>query len=267
MKDELLQLVGGEPDPARKLNLMREYLQALTLRSLHESEAFRNLAFVGGTALRFAYRLQRFSEDLDFSLETSVGYDPERWLKKLKNDLMLASFDVSVTWNNKTGIHKSWIRCGGVLKEAGLSPLAEQKLSIKLEIDTNPPVGAVCRKQIVNNYRMIALNLHDLPSLMAGKIHALIARKYPKGRDWYDLLWYCSRQPGVEPNLMQLRNALIQSQGEGVFAAGDWKSVCLARIKQLDGPALAADVRPFLEHPDDAEMLNVNNFEAVLRRA
>jgi predicted nucleotidyltransferase component of viral defense system len=264
MKSEVLQLVQKETDPAQKLNLLREYLQALALRSLHESEAFSNLAFVGGTALRFAYGLQRFSEDLDFSLEVADGYEPERWLKKLKNDLMLASFDVSLTWSNKTNIHKSWIRCGGLLKEAGLSPHAEQKLSIKLEIDTTPPDGAICQKQIVNRYRMLALNLHDLPSLMAGKIHALITRNYPKGRDWYDLLWYCSRRPKVEPNLTQLHNALIQTQGKGVCSAGDWRSGCLTRIRQLDISELVADVKPFLEHPDDAEMLNINHFETIL---
>ena len=152
MKNEILQLIQGESDPSQKLNLLREYLQALTLRSLHESEAFNNLAFVGGTALRFAYGLQRFSEDLDFSLETVDGYKPEIWLKKLKNDLASASFDVSVTWNNRTTVHKSWIKCAGILKEIGLSPFAEQNLSIKLEIDTNPPTGAICQSQIIESF-------------------------------------------------------------------------------------------------------------------
>ena len=64
MKAEALQLATGEPDPAKAMNLLREYLQTLTLRSLHESEAFTQLAFVGGTALRFAYGLPRFSEAL-----------------------------------------------------------------------------------------------------------------------------------------------------------------------------------------------------------
>lgn len=75
MKDELLGDVAKVENPTQKLNLMREYLQAVALRSLHESEAFKNLAFVGGTALRFIYSLARFSEDLDFSLENACVID------------------------------------------------------------------------------------------------------------------------------------------------------------------------------------------------
>ncbi|MCK5795636.1 MAG: nucleotidyl transferase AbiEii/AbiGii toxin family protein, partial [Deltaproteobacteria bacterium] len=83
MKEEALALVAAIDDPARRLNLLREYLQAFALRSLHESEAFMKIAFVGGTALRFLHGLPRFSEDLDFSLTDSQGYEPERWLRKL----------------------------------------------------------------------------------------------------------------------------------------------------------------------------------------
>ena len=68
---------------------------------------------------------------------------------------------------------------------------------------------------------------------MAGKIHALITRGYPKGRDWYDLLWYCGRRPKVEPNLIQLHNALVQTQGKDAYSANDWKNICLTRVKQL----------------------------------
>ena len=90
MRDNVLTLVSNVIDPAEKLNLLREYMQACILRSLHESEAFLNLSFVGGTALRFAFNLPRFSEDIDFSLENIRGYCPVDWMKKLKKDLSLA---------------------------------------------------------------------------------------------------------------------------------------------------------------------------------
>ena len=84
MKDEALALSETSPDPDRKLNLLREYLQAFVLRSLSESEAFTRLSFVGDTALRFLFGLPRFSEDLDFSLERDAGYEPTKWLDKLE---------------------------------------------------------------------------------------------------------------------------------------------------------------------------------------
>lgn len=104
----------------------------------------------------------------------------------------------------------------GILKEVGLAGVPEQKLSIKFEIDSNPPCGGVSEVGIINRHAMFALRYYDLPSLMAGKIHALITRKYAKGRDWYDLVWYRARRPAVEPNLEFLQNALDQRQGKDV---------------------------------------------------
>ena len=108
-----------EDDPGRRLNLLQEYLQALALRSLHESEAFHYLSFVNGTALRFLYSLPRFSEDLEFSLEDPGGYEGARWAQKLKRDLHLAGYDVPATWNDRKTVHMAWVRVGGLLHEAG----------------------------------------------------------------------------------------------------------------------------------------------------
>ena len=193
MTEEIIALVRKLTDPAHKLNLLREYLQAFVLRSLHESEAFVHLSFVGGTALRFLFNLPRFSEDLDFSLETPEGYEPIKCLKKIERDLSMAGFDPAIRWNDRKTVHTAWIRTAAILNEIGLSNLPEQKLSIKLEIDTHPPAGAELKTLIVNRHMVFSLRHHDLPSLMAGKIHALITRAYPKGRDWYDLLSQSSR--------------------------------------------------------------------------
>ena len=105
MRDEALALASGLDDPVRKKNVLREYVQAFALRSLHEREAFRSMAFVGGTALRFLWNLPRYSEDLDFSLVEPGGYDPVDWLRKLKSDLALAGFDASVTFNARRTVN------------------------------------------------------------------------------------------------------------------------------------------------------------------
>jgi predicted nucleotidyltransferase component of viral defense system len=265
MKDEALAIVADVHDPGRKLNILREYLQSCALRSLHESEAFLNLSFVGGTALRFLFNLPRFSEDLDFSLEAPDGYEGERWMKKLKTDLELAGFETWVRWNSKTTVHKAWIRVGEILHDTGLAAMREQKLSIKLEIDTRPPSGAVRQRTIVTRHRILALQHHDLPSLFAGKIHALMTRGYPKGRDWYDLLWYMGQRPRPEPNLIQLQNALDQTQGKGGVDAKDWRTVLNVRFDALDVIALAEDVAPFLERPSEADLLSRDNICHVLQ--
>jgi len=264
VKEEALALLDNVADPAQKLNVLREYLQVLVLRSLHESEAFTCLAFVGGTALRFAFRLPRFSEDIDFALEDPDGYRPEAWLKRLKHDLVLGGFDASVSFKDKTTVHKSWIKIAGILNEAGLAVMEDQKLSIKLEIDTRPPVGATCERALISHHRMLALRYYDLASLMAGKVHALYTRKYAKGRDWYDMLWYLGQRPPVQPNLRQLQNALDQTQGEDTVPALRWRDMLLARIEQLDCSVLQDDVRPFLERENEASLLTPNTIRSAL---
>ena len=264
MKEEALSLAEAIPDAAGKLNRLREYLQALALRSLHESEAFLHLAFMGGTALRFIAALPRFSEDLDFSLHVAKGYRPERWLRKLRTDLVLAGFNAGITWNDRTTVHKAWIKVPGLLNEAGLAAMPQQNLSIKLEIDTRPPPGAVLIRSMVNRHRLLALQHYDLGSLMAGKIHALLTRGYPKGRDWYDLLWYRGHRPPIEPNLDLLQHALNQSQGEHAPCVKQWKELILDRLAGLDARSLAADVAPFLEHTSDAALLTEQNLRASL---
>jgi predicted nucleotidyltransferase component of viral defense system len=82
MKEECLELASKESDPGRRLNALREYAQSMTLFSLHQSEAFSSISFVGGTALRFLFALPRYSEDLGFSLESANAYEPAKWLRK-----------------------------------------------------------------------------------------------------------------------------------------------------------------------------------------
>ncbi len=265
MKEAALELVREIPDPSGKLNLLREYVQAMVLRSLHESEAFVSLAFVGGTALRFIHSLPRFSEDLDFSLYGSSGYTPEKWMKKVKMDLELEGFDARVSWSDKTTVHKSWIKVSGILKEAGLAAMPDQNMSIKLEIDSRPPAGATTETGIVNRHALLSMRYYDLSSLMAGKIHALMTRGYPKGRDWYDLVWYMAKRPPVQPNLVQLQNALDQTQGSGIFAASCWKSLLAERIRTLDCADLAEDVGSFLERPEERALLTEANILSVLK--
>ena len=92
MKDQALSQALQFDDPQRRLNALREYLQAFIMRSLHESEAGRAVAFVGGTALRFLKNLPRFSEDLDFSRVSEDGYEPVRWLRSLTGEVAVSRY-------------------------------------------------------------------------------------------------------------------------------------------------------------------------------
>ena len=143
MKDQALSQALRFNDPQRRLNALREYLQAFIMRSLHESEAGRSVAFVGGTALRFLEELPRFSEDLDFSRVSTDGYEPVRWLEKLKRDLHLAGFDSTIRWIEREPVQVAWVRTAHLPRgKPAWSGHARQNLSVKLEIDIRPPAGA-----------------------------------------------------------------------------------------------------------------------------
>ena len=264
MKQAALILVQDLQDPTEKINVLREYLQAFSLRSLHESRAFRCLSFVGGTALRFLYSLPRFSEVLDFSLESADGYMPKLWITKIKRDFEFAGFTVTVTWNERNVVNIAWIRVADLMKEAKLTDISQQKLSIKIEIDTKPPQGALLQNSIIDRHMIVAVRHHDLPSLLAGKIHALCTRKFLKARDWYDLLWYGARRPVIHPNTTLLTHALVQTGHELLQKPSEWQAYLFDRIIRIDQTKLQKDIRPFLEEPKDVYLLTKENLrEAV----
>jgi len=228
---------------------------------------FSQLSFMGDTALRFVFGLPRFSEDLDFTLENESGFEPMRWLEKLKRDFHLSGFQAALSWNDRKTVHRAWIRVAGLLHETNMSAMPEQKLSVRLEIDTRPPSGAVLVKDIMNRYMVFAVRHHDLPSLMAGKIHALLTRPYTKGRDWYDLLWYRSQRPPVEPNVNLLHHALRQTQGCDALDVQQWRHLLQDRLAKIDHARMMDDVRSFLERHQDVHLMTINNFKRLLTQS
>ena len=169
-----------------------------------------------------------------------------------------------MTWNDRKTVHVAWVRTANLLREVGLSSLEEQKLSVKVEINTKPPAGARTESLIVNRHFLVAFRHHDLPSLMAGKIHSQLVRPYVKGRDWYDLLWYRSKRPPVKPNLVLLQSALDQTEGSGSCEAERWREMLLALLDGLDTRAIRDDVKPFLERSSDAELLSEDTLRRML---
>ena len=203
MKDHLLQQVAQGPTETLG-NRAREYLQAYLLRLIHEAGGFRHLAFLGDTALRLLHRLPRFSEDLDFATATTVAAGgasaPTELFLRLKSSLVAAGYEVTVKARTEPTVASAFFRFEGLPRLVGFSSDPRLALSVKVKIDTNPPAGAGVETTLMQRFFPIAVRHHDLPSLFAGKLHALLARPYPKGRDWYDLVWYRTEQRRLEPN-------------------------------------------------------------------
>jgi predicted nucleotidyltransferase component of viral defense system len=266
MKDYVLELVAKQATGNEKLNTMREYLQAYLLRALHEYGFFHNAAFVGGTALRFLYDLPRFSEDLDFSMEIlAAEYSFADLVKKVKDEFLLAGYSVSATYNDNKTVQHAFIKFSGLMYETGISQHREQNFSIKIEIDTKPPKGAETRTVIINKYFPISFLSYDNASLFAGKLHALINRKYTKGRDFFDIGWYISKWPDISPNITLLQNALKQTGWQGQLPTSDnWRSMLYGIIEKTDWEQVIDDVEPFLERPSDLKIFSRENILTLI---
>lgn len=262
MKDRALELCRGALDIHKK-NILREYLQAHILYSMQGTGVFRSIAFHGGTALRFLYQLKRFSEDLDFALE----YPPIH-LTSVKEQILAdftdSGFEVRVYEKKREAVHALSFRVPHLLYEAGLSKRRDENLTVHVEVDTRPPLGAKVETTLVNRFFLLSIRHHDLASAFAGKLCAILTRSYTKGRDLYDLLWYLTRMEPTMPNFELLNNALRQMHWKGEMDEGSWKSVIWKKVKGLNWSEVVRDVNPFLENPREAELLTPETFDRLL---
>lgn len=258
MKDYLRQLVEKIRDNNLARCIVREYLQARLLESLQDGGAFTNWVFVGGTALRFLYAMPRFSEDIDFSLTSAgVGDNFNTLMEKARAHLLADDYSVAIKSKAEKTVKSAFIKIDGLLYELDISPHRSEVISIKVEIDTNPPAGAVFETNVVRRHCLLNVQHYDRASLLAGKLHALLTRKYVKGRDVYDLMWYLSDRTWPGPNIVLLNNALRQTGRQGPEITQDnWRKHVAQSVSGFDWAKVIADVQPFIERQQDIELLN-----------
>jgi predicted nucleotidyltransferase component of viral defense system len=267
MKEHLRQLASTAENDLARTCLAREYLQARTLEFLQDSGAFLRWALVGGTALRFLFSIPRFSEDLDFSL-INPGKDADfrSAAVEIKRMFEREGYSIDVKVNEKRTVSSAWVRFPGLPREIGISAHAAQVLSIKLELDTNPPAGAHIENSIVRRHVTLNLCHYDKASLLAGKIHAVLSRSWAKGRDLYNLVWYLAESTWPAPNLELLNAALEQTSWDGPrLTEANWRKQLKNRIETLDWEKARADVKPFLERERDLDLVKEDVLIGLLK--
>jgi len=264
MRDVAVQTAksaGGQ-----RLHVLREYVQNEILALIQKSGANLKLYFVGGTALRFLYRIPRYSEDLDFS--AGPNWNPEEFrdeMEEIRTGLALGGYHLSTTVKEDRIVQKASFRFSQLLHDVGLSPHRNQNLFISFEVDIRPPEGWSGERTIVNIVRPILIQHYDLRSLFTSKIAAIMTRPYPKGRDYYDLFWYISRWKNLSPLPEMLTAAIVQKGKERIEKdLSEWKSALRRIISGADWKTLARDVEPFLERADDVRVFTKDNLLGLL---
>ena len=248
-----------------KINRVREFLQILALKIIYDKGYFENLAFVGGTALRLLFNTKRFSEDLDFSLVNRMGYNFSEVNSKLEHEFKLYGVDIETKIKADKAVQNTFLKFSGLLKDLNISKLAQQKLSIKIEVDSNPPKGWNLQTTFVNKIYLLNLVHFDLPSLYAAKLHACFFRKYIKGRDFYDFIWYLGKK--IRPNYLLLNNAIKQTEDRDLkLNDSNFNGFLLKKIEKVDFEAVIKDVERFLEDKNELRLLNLKTIRSALSK-
>lgn len=257
---------------------LREIMQEITLAGLYRANFFKQAAFYGGTALRIFHGLNRFSEDLDFSLlEKNSAFELAPYLEGVKSEFAALGMQVTFIQKSKAAISaidsaflKSETLWGELLVETNLPQLSlsqKPSIKIKLEVDTQPPLLFEKENKLLIKPFSFYVNCFTLPNLFAGKMHALLFRKWKervKGRDWYDLDWYIKK--GIPVNLAHLAERARES--------GDWSEPSLTkeqlhhllieRIRSIDMNRVKEDVIRFIPNPQELDIWSPNYFEQLI---
>jgi len=261
----LKNTINKEKSRESKQNMTREFLQILILKILFDNGSFKSIAFVGGTALRIIFDSRRFSEDLDFSCIDKKAYNFNKLAKCLKNNLQQYGFDVEIKQRAEKTVNCLEIKFINLFYSLGLSDLKGQKLLIKMEIDTNPPKGYKTELSLVTKMSFVFTITHfDLPSLYATKVHACFYRKFTKGRDFYDLLWYLGQK--AECNYEVLNNAIKQTEKKTEkITQSNFIDFLKQSLNKIDLKKAKKDVAHFLIDKNELKLFDQKIFEKIIQ--
>jgi len=264
------------------VNALKEVFQEIALLGLYHGGFFEKAAFYGGTALRILYGLPRFSEDLDFTLlQKSSDFDIEQYFssivdefealgikieiaKKVKKDF--GSDIASAFLKNGTSIHTLKIQAadlGNILDGVH----SGKKLKIKFEVDVNPPLKFQTEAKTLLLPKTFNIITMTLPNLYAGKMHAVLCRKWKtrvKGRDWYDFQWYVKRSTSL--NLEHLQERMYESGDLDKNTKLDeklFKELMYKRIEELDVDGAIKEVSPFIKDKSGFEFWSKDYFKLL----
>ena len=262
----------GEYDPKDTediLSALREIMQEVALAGLSRTNFFEKAAFYGGTALRIFYGLDRFSEDLDFSLlEPDPNFSLEPYFGAIVAEFESIGMRVSIREKEKkekTNIDSAFLKSEtlwkelvleDIVKQAGIKP-TNRTIKIKIEVDRQPPLGFTTEMKLLTRPFSFYVKCFDKPSLFAGKMHALLFRKWQnrvKGRDWYDLEWYIRKGIPLDLHHFMLRAKDTGDWERDKMTADDVQTLLKEKFKTVNFDSVKEDVLPFIK---DDTALNI----------
>lgn len=243
-------------------NALYEVMQQVVLSGLNRGGFFKEAAFYGGTCLRIFHGLNRFSEDMDFSLlKKNPDFSLETYFPAIIEECKLLGREVTITRKDKS--HFGKVESAFLKDNTDVYNIAfqtDKSLKIKIEVDTQPPLEFATEQQLLLQPHSFMTRCFALPDLYAGKMHALVYRQWKsriKGRDWYDFEWYVRNRVPLDFKHLQMRaaefNGIELTQEDFLEALRE--KLATANIEQVK-----QDVRPFLRNAEDLEIWSNDYF-------
>lgn len=262
--EKMLSAYDQSTDQARR-NAIYEVSQQIVLAGLSDGGFFDKAAFYGGTCLRIFHGLNRYSEDMDFTLlKEDESFNFEQYFQPIINQFALVGRTVEITKKNKKGFGKVE---SAFLKDNtdvyDISFQTEKSIKIKIEVDTLPPLKFSTEQKLLLLPKSFMSRCVALPDLFAGKVHALIFRAWKnrvKGRDWYDFEWYVRNR--VPLNFEHLQERIRQFNGTEMNL-DEFKTALKERLSGTDINQVKADILPFLNNPRELDIWSNDYFEQM----
>lgn len=252
---QMLAAYEGRTPQARR-NAAFEVAQQIILAGLADGGFFDKAAFYGGTCLRIFHGLNRFSEDMDFSLlAPDAHFDFTRYFPSIINQFALIGRQVEIKRKDKktfSRVESAFLKDNTDVFDVAFQ--TEKAVRIKIEVDTLPPLRFATELQLALQPKSFYCRCFTLPCLFAGKMHALVYRTWHnrvKGRDWYDFEWYVRHGVPLDFNHLQER---IREFGGGEVSAPAFRQLLNERLTTANMAQVKADVMPFLSNPHETDI-------------
>ena len=246
----------------QKRNAIFEVNQQIILAGLYAGGFFESAAFYGGTCLRIFHGLQRFSEDMDFSLlAPDENFDFSKYFQPIVDAFALVGREVEITKKDKKSFGKvesAFLKDNTDVYDVTFQ--TEKSIKIKIEVDTNPPLNFTTEQKLLLQPHSFMTRCFTLPDLFAGKMHALVYRAWKnrvKGRDWYDFEWYVRN--GVALDFAHLAERCKQFNGEDITPES-FKAKLIERLSTADIKQVKEDVLPFVRNPKELDIWSNDYF-------
>lgn len=234
-------------------NATHEVMQQITLAGLYRGGFFNRAAFYGGTCLHIFHGLQRFSEDMDFSLlQTSENFALENYFDAIITEFRSLGREIVITRKEKktqTNVESAFLKDNTEIFNLSFS--TRKQIKIKIEVDTQPPGGFSTEYKLLLLPFSFMVRCYTLSDLYAGKVHALLFRNWKtrvKGRDWYDFEWYVRNNIALNFSHLQKRTAQTSGLNEQNFTPKVFKEMLKERIEKTNIETVKNDVYPFLKN-------------------